>query len=183
MDTLRVWTGGTDTTLPDFSTPIGGQIGAPPTPAASSSYFPTAASLRTLTPSWLPFVGEGDSAQQENECFPSLSWTQRVIGFVILLLIGILFCAFVRSCNSSHWSLSFRFLCQFSVLDGPQAWMGLFFSLHSILYFTQFWRSITAPNSENICFIHFRAQWSSLFLAHSPSTTLWEICSSLEGAF
>lgn len=91
-----MWTGGTDTTLPDFSTPIGGQIGAPTSPQQSASYFPTAASLRTLTPSWLPFAGESDTSQQENDCFPSLSWTQRMIGFVVLLLLGILFCAFVR---------------------------------------------------------------------------------------
>lgn len=98
MDTLRVWTGGTDTSLPDFSTPIGGTIGTPPTTQSNfSSYLPSSSSLRSSVPSWVPFVGGADASQQDNDCLPSLSWTQRIICFAALLLIGIVFTAFVRS--------------------------------------------------------------------------------------
>jgi hypothetical protein len=96
MDTLRVWTGGTDTSLPDFSTPIGGAIASPTSSDSNLSYFPSVSSIRGAVPSWVPFVNSNETAQQENDCFPSLSWTQRIIGFVVLLLIGIMFCAFVR---------------------------------------------------------------------------------------
>lgn len=97
MDTLRVWTGGTDTSLPDFSTPIGGQMTAVTSPSSSDSIFSSVSSLRGSVPSWVPFSTQFESTPQEDGCIPSLSWTQRMIGFVVFLLVGVMFCGFVRS--------------------------------------------------------------------------------------
>lgn len=174
MDTLRVWTGGTDTSLPDFSTPIGGQIGASAAPATSSSYFPTAASLRTLTPSWLPFGGDSDPSQQENECFPSLSWTQRIIGFVVLLLIGILFCAFVRPFVCNYLIVLHTPTTALSLFGEGIARTGIFFERR--IKTPPFRCSFADPRSLSPChalITHHRARWSSLVPAHSPSTTHW----------